>query len=137
MRTACFILLATFLVACSNEEANNDEPAFDMNGPYLELKVLSFSTDDNITKIELTNRLGEAIVKLNGKLRFFDDTQDVISFANGSPKDSPFSMVQNPQIVKSKSQLEITLRNSVPENATNVEVIEVVATLESGTIIEL
>jgi hypothetical protein len=132
-----FLLIISLLVGCSESTTEENDTFFNMEGPRLEIKVVSFSVDQNTTKIELTNRMDAAIIKLEGKLRFLDESAEIISFSNGNPKDSPFSLVQNPEIVKEKSHLEITLRNSLPSNTDSIELIDVKVTLNSGTVIDI
>lgn len=132
-----FLLIFVLIFGCGESPSVQDDWSFDMEGPELEVRVISFSLDNNTTKIELINRTDEAIHKLEGKLRFSDEANEIISFSNGRPKDSPFSVVQNPEILKAKSQLEITLRNTIPSNTESIVLIDVQVTLQSGTVIAI
>ncbi|MCC5924199.1 MAG: hypothetical protein JJT77_10460 [Crocinitomicaceae bacterium] len=127
-----FLLIFVLAFGCGESSSVQDDSSFEMDGPELEVKVISFSVDNNTTIIELTNRTDEAIQKLEGRLRFLDEYNEIISFSNGNPKDSPFSLVQNPEILKAKSQLEITLRNSIPSTTQSIVLIDVKATFNSG-----
>ena len=126
-----FLGLIWLVVSCGGE-SSEEGTTIDMNGPDVEVNVLSFSVESNQTELEVINRMDEAITNMNGALTFENAAGEIISYANGNPKSSSFSNAQNPQIVKATSKTIVKLRNSLPEETKVVHVSGVTVKTASG-----
>jgi hypothetical protein len=133
MKSRRKLLLGLGLVLMSCGGGSSEvENTIDMNGPDVEVKVLSYSIETSETELEVINRLDESITNMNGVLTFENATAEIISYTNGNPKSSPFSQAQNPHIVKAKSKRIVKLRNSLPDETHVVHVSEVTVKTSSG-----
>lgn len=136
------ILLATFLsfalYSCNNEGSDSktsdaaDKVEIDMDGPDFEMNVISFSVEDRRTQVELTNRMGEAITSVSGRLNFMNEDGAAISRATGAPITSPFQQAANPHVVDAKSIRNISLGNDIPEGTASINISEIKVVKASG-----
>lgn len=121
----------------TSEEVKKGEKSeeVDMNGPILEMKVVSFTAPDK-TEIEITNRSDEALTSVSGRLVFIDEAGDEITTATGRRKDSPFQLAQNPSVVEAQSRTVFTVRNSIEEGTAQIQITEMKGKTESGATVE-
>lgn len=140
MRTTLKFLLAFSIilaVSCdsgkkekaSGEEASEKKVEINMDGPDVEVNVLSFDIEKRQTELELINRLNKPIRNIRGWIYFKNAEGEVLTYANGTEKTSNFQKMQNPHIVEALSKTTWTLGNKLEEQA--VEVIAVVIEVET------
>lgn len=125
----------------SNEKAEITEektikPEIDMDGPILEVNVLSFDLENNKTQIEIINRSEYDIVDIRGKMIFIDSDGNEITWSNGRRKESPFQRVANPQIVKAKSKRTLVLLNKIQKGTAKIIIDEFSGDTRGGGKIE-
>ena len=130
MKLIAAIGLLTFLVSCGGESAPKVE--IDPNGPEVEINVLSFDQENRKTEIEIINRMEDPIKSIRGRLYFYDEAGELVTTATGRDLSSPFSMSENPSIVKSMDRVERTLQNQIPEGTTSIKVEEIGGKTTSG-----
>lgn len=123
MKLIAAIGLLTFLVSCGGESAPKVE--IDPNGPAVEINVLSFEQENRKTEIEIINRMDDPIKSIRGRLYFYDEAGELVTTATGRDLSSPFSMSENPSIVKSMDRVERTLQNQIPEGTASIKVEEI------------
>lgn len=123
-----FIPLLLLLASCGENSTENDANALlesEMNGPDLEINVLSFSLENNKTEIEVINRLDVDVKSISGRLVFLDENNLPLTTATGRQKDSPFQKAQNPCVVKAKSKTSFTLSNRLDEKTSSIRIDDV------------
>jgi hypothetical protein len=123
-----FIPLLLLLGSCGENSSENDANSLlesEMNGPDLEINVISFSHENNKTEIEVINRLDVDVKNISGRLVFLDEKNLPLTTATGRQKDSPFQKEQNPCIVKAKSKTRFTLSNRLDEKISSIRIEEV------------
>lgn len=100
------------------------QPAADLGeGPQVELSFKEAQPDDRKAVVTIVNRSEQDIKKLRGTFIFKDAEGKVVTYANGTPQNSPFSKAQNPNIVSAQTKADIELPLSdMPEGAQTVEV---------------
>lgn len=115
-RILLVLALTCGLMACS-------EPAADLGeGPTVELLFKEANPDDRKAMVTVINRRDKAIKNLRGEFIFKDAAGEVLTHANGSPQNTPFSKAENPHIVDAKEKKDIDLPLSrMPEGAKSVE----------------
>lgn len=129
--TALLFLLTTFAAcnqASNKDNASNPEDvsaSFSMDGPMIEIKVLSFSIEDHKTEIEIINRSEFDLTGISGRLFFNDEDGNGIQFSNGNFKSSPFSMAKRPFVVASKSKVTKTLGNKIESGTAHIFIEEI------------
>lgn len=122
------LIISAFLVlsSCGNEskegETNTSLSAEELNGPELEINVISFSLEKGKTEVKVINRTDADINSLSGRLIFLDENDAPITSATGRQMDSPFQKVENPYIVKAKSTAQLTLSNSIHEGTHSIRI---------------
>ncbi len=114
----------------TNESAKELE--IDMDGPILEMKVISFDINQSRTEIEIINRSEEDIVNIRGRLIFIDSDGNKITWANGRRKGSSFQQMSNPHIVKSKSKAMLVLLNKIEPGTAEVVIGEISGDTRDG-----
>jgi hypothetical protein len=139
--TTLLLLLITFS-AC-NQTANKDNTSnsedasasFSMDGPMIEINVLSFSIEERKTEIEIINRSEFDLTGISGRLFFNDEEGNAIQFSNGNFKSSSFSLAERPFVVASKSKVTKTLGNKIEGGTGHIFVDEIVGkTLNGDTV---
>ncbi len=126
----------------TKESTTNDKngdsavETIDMDGPIIEMNVLSFSAENNRTEIEVINRSDEPLKSVSLRLVFIGEDGNELTTATGRRKDSPFQLARNPQIVGSKSRAVFTASNKIEEGTSSIRLEEIKGTTQSGETIE-
>lgn len=126
--SAVFIPVLLLLASCggsSSENGANSLLETEMNGPDLEINVISFSQEERKTEIEVINRLDVDVKSISGRLVFLDENNEPLTTVTGRQLDSPFQKAQNPCVVEAKSKTRITLGNDLNEKTVSIRVDEV------------
>ncbi|MCC5918538.1 MAG: hypothetical protein JJU02_14545 [Cryomorphaceae bacterium] len=137
----CVVLFA--LWSCSPGASNNESSSenkkdnpptetVDMNGPIIEMNVISFSVENSKTEIEVINRSDEPLTSVSLRMVFIDENGDEITTATGRRKDAPFQTAQNPFVVDAKSKAVITARNKIEGGTGSIRIEEVKGQTKSG-----
>ena len=131
------LFLGLFLFVSCGDTAGEGAEKVSPDGPEFEITVDSFDSQNNKTVVKITNRNSEAIKGIRGRLNFMDSNGENLMTATGRIIDSPFSLSQNPQIVKSMESTTFELMNEVPENTVSIILTEVIVTLKNDEKLEI
>lgn len=119
------ILISFILASCgsenNNSSANGSSSAAsdnsgslsneEMEGPAVELKLVSFDVENNKHVFTFFNRTDKAIKNIKGYVIPLDSSGKPIVTFNDRILKSSFSKAQNPEIVGAKSKIEVTFGN--------------------------
>jgi hypothetical protein len=111
-------------------------PEAPMRGPQIELRIMEVDGASSLTKVELINRMDEAIVSISGKIELLDAEGKPMTYANGTPITSPFQQVKNPYIVAPKSSVTITLGNKLKAGVSRVSISDKKAKTATGKTVD-
>lgn len=119
------LLVGFILGSCGSENKNssaNDSSSAasdnsgslskeEMQGPAVELKLVSFDVENNKHVFTFYNRTDKAIKNIRGYVIPLDSAGAQLTSATGRSLASNFSKAQNPEIVGANSKVEITFGN--------------------------
>lgn len=139
MKTWILLALTVVLFSCNegdNSENKEQNEAIDMNGPDVEINILSFSIEDKKSEIEVINRTDKNLKSVRGRLIFIDEKGEQVMTNTGNPITYPFQKASNTSIVDSRSKTVFDMTTSIDSRASTVEVTDIVVETTGGEKIE-